>query len=426
MALCLLVAGCGQLKHKQENETVYVLAKETFLRDRVAAVSNRVAMVQNGERLELLERGRRFLKVKTDKGDVGWIEEHAVVNPAVVTGFDQLQAAHKGDAPVATAVLRDEGYLHLKPGRNTERYYLLPEGDKLQLLVRASVPKAVGPQASGSESSYAGRPSDESQKKTGAKAARGKAAARTKKSPSAGGTMPSASPAADTSTPSQPGHEQTDATAPATAISEPVPMEDWWLVRDSQGKFGWIMSRRMDVDVPDDVAGYAEGQRMVAAYLLRKVYDPESNFPDKQAPEYVTVLNTYEDGLPYDFNQLRVFTWNLKRHRYETAFRQRNLQGYLPVAVSTGSFDEGETEPTFQFKEGIGDSVTIDPATSAARPTSAETLTYRLEGALVKRVDPALPAPTAKPAPASTQDAAAAASPAHKRKTAHSRHHRHK
>jgi hypothetical protein len=111
------------------------------------------------------------------------------------------------------------------------------------------------------------------------------------------------------------------------------------------------------------------------------------------------VLNPYQDGLPYDFNQVRVFTWNLKKHRYETAFRQRNLQGYLPVKVATQTLDKAGPVPTFQFKQGIGDSVTIDPETGAARPTSTETLTYRLDGALVKKVEPAAPAPTAQLAP---------------------------
>ena len=47
-------------------------------------------------------------------------------------------------------------------------------------------------------------------------------------------------------------------------------------------------------------------------------------------PEYVSVTNAYKDGLPYDFDQVRVFTWNVKKHRYETAYRQRNLEGLSP------------------------------------------------------------------------------------------------
>jgi hypothetical protein len=417
LLLLLSLAGCSRLKPKQENETVYVLAKQTFLRDRVAAVSNRVAVVQNGDRLELLERGRRFLKVKTSKGEIGWIEEHAVVNPDVVTGFEQLQKGHKADPVVATAVLRDDGYLHLKPGRDTDRYYLLPEGDKLQMLVRASVPKMVGPQASGTASSYAAKPSANARKKSTAKNKPGTDKPDDKKpaTPVAGPSPAPPPAAAAPGTPSSP--------ISTTQPGEPVPMEDWWLVRDSQGKVGWLMSRRIDVDVPDDIAGYAEGQRMVAAYVLQKVYDPGSNFADKQATEYVTVLNTYQDGLPYDFNQVRVFTWNLKRHRYETAFRQRNLQGYLPVVVSFQTLEKGEAEPTFQFKQGIGDSVTIDPDTSAAKPTSTETLNYRLEGSLVKKFDPN--APVASPRPASAPVPAASKPTKSAKRAGRPKHHHH-
>jgi hypothetical protein len=130
---------------------------------------------------------------------------------------------------------------------------------------------------------------------------------------------------------------------------------------------------------------------MVAAYMLRKVYDPDSKFPDGQAPEYVTVLNPYQDGLAYDFNQVRVFTWNVRKHRYETAFRQRNLQGYLPVVVASQNGGKGGPAPSFQITQGIGDSVTIDPDTGVAKPTSTQVSTYVLEDERVRKVGPEAP-----------------------------------
>jgi hypothetical protein len=403
LLLCWGLSGCNRLRPQPKTEIVYVLSKETFLRDRVAAVSNRVAMVQNGERLELLQRDRRFLQVKTDKGQIGWIEEHAVVNPEVVSGFEQLKKAHDSDPVVATGVLRDDGYLHLKPGRDTDRYYLLPQDDKLQLLLRASVPKLVGPQASGSSSSIASvYAATEKKAAERVHAAREKAAeekAANKESSTIRFNPPPPPPPAEgleTPEPVAGGAAAIPAPGP-TAPPPPPAMEDWWMVRDSKGQVGWMMARRIDVDVPDEIAQYAEGQKMVAAYLLRKVYDPESSFADKQAPEYVTVLNPYQDGLPYDFNQVRVFTWNTKKHRYETAFRQRNLQGYLPVTVASEAGGKEGPEPTFRITQGIGDSVTIDPDTGVARPTSTQVSTYVLEDERVRKVGPEVSggAPTA-------------------------------
>src|SRR5258708_20176180 len=69
----------------------------------------------------------------------------------------------------------------------------------------------------------------------------------------------------------------------------------------------------------------------------------------KKVPQSLTVLTEPRDGLPFDFNQLRVFTWNVKRHRYETAYRER-LQGRLPVTVTQESFAKEGTLPTFVIR----------------------------------------------------------------------------
>jgi hypothetical protein len=193
--------------------------------------------------------------------------------------------------------------------------------------------------------------------------------------------------------------------AKGTAVAAaPVPpaMEDWWLVRDSRGDTGWILSRMFDVDAPDALTRYAEGQRIVGAYVLTTVNDPEAEQADKNIPIYVTVLNPYKAGLPFDFDQVRVFTWNVKKHRYETAFREHNIEGYLPVDVKTTTDPYGKSAlaatpvPTFSYRVLAAESpdVVPDAATGAVVPGKTVLKTYRLEGNLVRRVvPPGVPAP---------------------------------
>ncbi len=112
MGAAAVLGGCSRLRPKPAAEYVYVTAKQTFLRDRVAAVSNRTATVDNGDKLQVLEHGRRFVRVQTAKGEQGWIDEKAVATQAVFDQFEALEKEHKADPAVASAVVRDEVYLH--------------------------------------------------------------------------------------------------------------------------------------------------------------------------------------------------------------------------------------------------------------------------------------------------------------------------
>jgi hypothetical protein len=338
-----------------------------YLHDRVAAVSNRVAEVVNGQQLEVVEHGRRFLKVKTQKNEIGWIEDHAVIDSKTFDTFAQLASQHQSDPVVANATVRDDVYLHNFPGRETDHFYLLPGNTKVQLLARASVPKV--PTAASAPKLPAPKPPQQA-------ISAAPAASKTPGKPNtpAPGSKTAQAAGRPTSSP---------------ADLEPVAMEDWWLIRDTQGHAGWLLAGRVDVEVPDEVGVYAEGQRMVGAYILTKVTDREATTPDHQVPEYVTVLSPPKSGLPFDFDQVRVFTWSMKRHRYETAFRVHPIQGFLPVKVGTQPAATG-TVPTFSFQIASGQNLAVDPATGIARPLAPRTINYEMLDTQVKRIGPDL------------------------------------
>ena len=113
--------------------------------------------------------------------------------------------------------------------------------------------------------------------------------------------------------------------------------------------------------------------------------DPLTDTPaTKEFTEYVTVLTPPRGGLPYDFDQVRVFVWSLNHHRYETAFRLHGIQGYLPIKIGQET-DKGQTYPNFTFQIADNGNVTVDATTGVTRPVAPRTLSFRLEGNQVRR-----------------------------------------
>jgi SH3-like domain-containing protein len=270
-------------------EVAYVSGVQATLRDHVAAVYEKAGVVKNGDRVEVLDHDRRFVKVRTADGTTGWMEQRYLVSQEVFDQIQKLTADNQNDPVQARGVTRNDTNLHVEPGRDTEHLYQISAGEKLSLLKRDTA------------------------EKPGAVAALSRAA--------------------------KPGSKKNE----QDGKSVPV-IEDWWLVRDSHNRVGWVLARMIDLDVPLDVAQYAEGQRIVAFFVLNQVQDG-----DKKVAQYLTVLTEPKDGLPFDFNQIRVFTWNVKRHRYETAYRER-MEGVLPVTVSQENFEKEGILPAFVIR----------------------------------------------------------------------------
>jgi SH3-like domain-containing protein len=291
-ALVMLPA-CNRKGH-HVLEVEYVSAPQAMLRDQVATIYNRVGMVKNGERVEVLEREKRFCRVRTDGGIEGWVEQRYLVDEKTFDALQTLAQENLGDPVQAVGVLRNDTNLHVTPGRETEHLYQLLSGAKVSVLKRVTAEKqpAIAPSVLKPVKS----------------------------------TRPDAKPAS----------------GPA--------LEDWWLVRDPQNHVGWVLARMVDESVPLEIAQYAEGQRFVAFFVLDQVEDTSKEGPDKKVPQYLCVLTEPHDGLPYDFDQVRVFTWNVRKHRYETAYHEHGLNGVLPVRVTTENFDKEGALPVFVLR----------------------------------------------------------------------------
>jgi hypothetical protein len=144
--------------------------------------------------------------------------------------------------------------------------------------------------------------------------------------------------------------------------------EDWFLVRgvatrapgESTGRgaettttqpgdqtlpiAGWVIARFLELDLPDAVRDGVNSAniRPIAWFELNRVSDPAG---DKI--QYLVAAARGPEGQPCDFTTIRVYTWNLKKERYETAFIENDLCGQLPVRV--GKSPKGE--PEFRLHE---------------------------------------------------------------------------
>ena len=320
LALTLAVAIAGCKRHEEETkEQMYVNVPQVMLRDRVAAVYNKVGVATNGEKLVVLDKQKRFVKVRTPRNEEGWVEQRYLADEGVYQQAAKLAAQYAKAPSQGKSTARNDTNLHVEAGRDADHLYLVKEGDKVDVLARDTAEK--------------------------------------------------------------PGTRITPKD-PSEKVPPPV-IEDWRLVRDAQGHVGWVLARQVDLDVPIDVAQYAEGQRIQGYYTINEVEGKDG----KKVPQILLALSEPKDGLDYDYDQVRLFTWNPKRDHYETAYRERELKGKLPIRVG---------EEDFGGKEGKLPTFTLQVENDEGKLVAEK---YKLNGVMVRR---AL-APGEEPPPKATK-----------------------
>jgi SH3-like domain-containing protein len=328
-ALLALTSGCStQPKRAPVLAEAFVGPATLNLRSDIPLESTAVAVVKHGERIEIIGRRRRFMRVRTASGTEGWTDERQLLGASDMADLKDLAARASKMPSQGTATTYRELNVHTQPASGSPSFLRLKEGDKFDMVAQLVVPRT----AVDRKPLIPPPPKKEP------------AAKKPKKQPKIPPPPmpPAPSPPKNWLELSQTDVEESD-DPPPPPEEKPVPTDYWSLVRTSGGQSGWVLTRLISMAIPDEVAQYAEGHRIVTYHALGSVADGGEKKP-------IWLWTTINGRQEWDFASFRVFVWSLRRHRYETAYIERNLHGYLPVLLNEVDFatkGESTKQPGF-------------------------------------------------------------------------------
>lgn len=268
-------------------EHAYVLTPKTAVWSRLAVVREPLAELQYGERLEVLERRPEHARVRTAAGVTGWIELRHLMPPETWQRAAALREEAAKLPLQASGTTKVRTNVRLEPGREGTPIFQFLADTKLEIVGRRV---AEWTQAS-------------------------KAAAGEEGEGEAG-------------------------SAPRR--------EDWLLVRgmagDTREVAGWVLGRFLTPDYPEALRDYAGVNRFIAWFRLAEM--PSETGP---RPTWLSAGTSGPEGQACDFTLLRVYNWNARRARYETAYVESNLCGRLPIRVKAAAPDDPQRRASFSF-----------------------------------------------------------------------------
>jgi SH3-like domain-containing protein len=376
VVLALLLGACEQKKSGPAPiGTVFVAPLSLNIREEIQPGSKTVAALKHGERLEVLQTRRRFVRVRTTGGQEGWTEMRNLLSTDQMAALREFSKRAASLPAQGQATVYDLLNMHSEPARQSPSMYQIKEGMTVDVLAHILTPRNSGtsaPQISFEKPKPIRKTKKQREREE-----------MDKKFPPP--------PMPEPPTPPRNWVEMSKSVIPAEETEMDIvdpktgkkrkrkrrqpgpsqPSDDWTLVRTADGKAGWVLTRMLRMSIPDEVAQYSEGARITSYFPLVEVQDSE------QGPKHHWLWTTIRDGgRPFQFDSFRVFIWNLKKHRYETSYIQRDLVGYYPIEVKPG------TNPSFSL---IFQSDTDD---------QLYRYTFKMEGYITRLVDKQ---PAAKP-----------------------------
>ncbi len=305
----------------------YIAPASVNLRSQLNQKNSNVAVLKHGDPVSIVDVRRRYVKVRTSKGAEGWLDSLDLLSADDMQRIKRERQQNATLPSEGAATAYETLNIHLDPSRKSPAFAQIAEGASVNILAHRISPKTA---AAPRPTFTVDRPKPVSRRKQKAQA----------KNAVKGPPMPSApKPPANWEELSGADHEESAGTAEVADKAgeknssskpddkKPPILESWSLVRTKSGQIGWVLSRNLMMSIPDEVAQYAEGKHITSYFDLGNVNDEQKGL------KHNWLWTTRSGAKPFDYDSWRVFLWNRHRHRYETSYRQRDVEGYFPVHV---------------------------------------------------------------------------------------------
>lgn len=263
-----------------------------------ALVSLKVASVKRGDIVDILSResvqGPTYteswvqVRLRDDAETSGWLESRHIVSQSIVTKTAEIAGSPEALPALARGRLKVNQRLRLDVGR---------EADVAAVLSRGTLFDIIGKQ----ETTF------KPEKK--------------------------AKPAA--------GSPEAEEAAGEDGADEPEEQKDvWYRVRLDEGSIvrgGWLLSRSVNLEVPDEILHLeGDGRRFVAWQAIGSVVDPKlaaQNPETATRHHYVTYMRRGSTPDEADFEWVYAVFWDVESHVYYSPFRDTELRGVYPLAM---------------------------------------------------------------------------------------------
>ena len=110
-------------------------------------------------------------------------------------------------------------------------------------------------------------------------------------------------------------------------VSSEVALKAWYLVQGGSHA-GWILGRRVHLDIPKSISAYAQDTNLVAWLVLNTVDDS-----GHLVPQYLVADRLGTQAC--DFTDIRVLTWWKKKQTYAIAYNEGGLKAIFPSSSPT-------------------------------------------------------------------------------------------